>query len=121
MIGVSNLPVISRNMDQLAEQVRKYVARVAVGGAQAGRRLKVLEKYLLGETNEVGVFGRGAMLGSADGGRHRPPVNLAGFAGDCFLRVRRFDAFQARLGVTRHVLADRLKKLVRSDGAIGAG
>ena len=32
---------------------------------------------------------------------------------DCFLRVRRFDDFQARLGVTRHVLADRLKKLVR--------
>src|SRR5262249_44962641 len=32
---------------------------------------------------------------------------------DCFLRVRRFEEFQARLGVTRHVLADRLKKLVR--------
>lgn len=32
---------------------------------------------------------------------------------DCFLRVRRFEAFQARLGVTRHVLADRLKKLVK--------
>ncbi len=32
---------------------------------------------------------------------------------DCFLRVRRFEDFQARLGVTRHVLADRLKKLVR--------
>jgi len=31
---------------------------------------------------------------------------------DCFLRVRRFDAFEARLGITRHVLADRLKKLV---------
>jgi DNA-binding HxlR family transcriptional regulator len=31
---------------------------------------------------------------------------------DCFLRVRRFEDFQARLGVTRHVLADRLKKLV---------
>ena len=30
---------------------------------------------------------------------------------DCFLQVRRFDDFQARLGVTRHVLADRLKAL----------
>ena len=32
---------------------------------------------------------------------------------DCFLRKRRFDAFQASLGITRHLLADRLKKLVR--------
>jgi DNA-binding HxlR family transcriptional regulator len=32
---------------------------------------------------------------------------------DCFLRVRRFEDFQAGLGVTRHVLADRLRKLVR--------
>jgi DNA-binding HxlR family transcriptional regulator len=32
---------------------------------------------------------------------------------DCFLRVRRFEDFQASLGVTRHVLADRLRKLVR--------
>ena len=31
---------------------------------------------------------------------------------DCFLRVRRFDEFERRLGITRHVLADRLKKLV---------
>lgn len=31
---------------------------------------------------------------------------------DCFLQVRRFDAFEERLGITRHVLADRLKKLV---------
>ncbi|SEC09478.1 transcriptional regulator, HxlR family [Rhizobiales bacterium GAS188] len=31
---------------------------------------------------------------------------------DCFLRIRRFDDFQERLGVTRHILADRLKKLV---------
>lgn len=31
---------------------------------------------------------------------------------DCFLRVRRFEAFQSRLGVTRHLLAHRLKKLV---------
>src|SRR6202163_1411739 len=30
-----------------------------------------------------------------------------------FLRIRRFDEFQASLGVTRHLLADRLKKLVR--------
>jgi DNA-binding HxlR family transcriptional regulator len=33
---------------------------------------------------------------------------------DCFLRVRRFDEFQSRLGITRHVLADRLRKLVAS-------
>jgi len=32
---------------------------------------------------------------------------------DCFMRVRRFDEFQARLGITRHVLSDRLHKLVR--------
>ena len=31
---------------------------------------------------------------------------------DCFLRVRRFDDFQASLGITRHLLAGRLKKLV---------
>jgi DNA-binding HxlR family transcriptional regulator len=31
---------------------------------------------------------------------------------DCFLRVRRFEAFEQRLGVTRHILADRLRKLV---------
>lgn len=31
---------------------------------------------------------------------------------DCFLRVRRFDDFEARLGITRHILADRLKKLI---------
>ncbi len=31
---------------------------------------------------------------------------------DCFLRVRRFEEFQSRLGVTRHLLADRLRKLV---------
>jgi DNA-binding HxlR family transcriptional regulator len=30
---------------------------------------------------------------------------------DCFLGVRRFDTFQKRLGITRHVLADRLRKL----------
>jgi DNA-binding HxlR family transcriptional regulator len=33
---------------------------------------------------------------------------------DCFLRVRRFEAFQESLGITRHVLADRLRKLVKS-------
>src|ERR1700760_4003498 len=32
---------------------------------------------------------------------------------DCFLRIRRFEAFEASLGITRHVLSDRLKKLVR--------
>jgi DNA-binding HxlR family transcriptional regulator len=32
---------------------------------------------------------------------------------ECFLRVRRFEAFQARLGITRHLLAARLKKLVQ--------
>jgi DNA-binding HxlR family transcriptional regulator len=31
---------------------------------------------------------------------------------DCFLRIRRFEEFEARLGITRHVLADRLRKLV---------
>lgn len=32
---------------------------------------------------------------------------------DAFLKVRRFEEFQERLGVTRHLLADRLRKLVR--------
>jgi DNA-binding HxlR family transcriptional regulator len=32
---------------------------------------------------------------------------------ECFLRTRRFEAFQSALGITRHLLADRLKKLVR--------
>ncbi len=31
---------------------------------------------------------------------------------DCFLRVRRFEQFQARLGIARRVLAERLDKLV---------
>lgn len=31
---------------------------------------------------------------------------------NCFLGIRRFDDFQRNLGVTRHVLADRLKSLV---------
>ncbi len=31
---------------------------------------------------------------------------------DCFLKTRRFDDFQKQLGVTRHVLVERLNKLV---------
>lgn len=34
---------------------------------------------------------------------------------ECFLGVRRFDDFEKRLGVTRHVLAERLKKLVEAE------
>ncbi|MEX0838527.1 MAG: helix-turn-helix domain-containing protein [Parvibaculum sp.] len=30
---------------------------------------------------------------------------------ECFLRIRRFEEFEQRLGIARHVLADRLKKL----------
>src|SRR5258708_39088399 len=33
---------------------------------------------------------------------------------DCFLRVRRFEAFEARLGITRHIPADRLRDLVKA-------
>lgn len=33
---------------------------------------------------------------------------------DCFLKVRRFDDFQARLGIGRRILADRLRLLVDS-------
>jgi DNA-binding HxlR family transcriptional regulator len=33
---------------------------------------------------------------------------------ECFLRVRRFEAFQSRLGITRPILADRLRKLVEA-------
>ena len=32
---------------------------------------------------------------------------------ECFLRIRRFEEFQSRLSITRHLLADRLKKFVR--------
>src|SRR5439155_10033777 len=32
---------------------------------------------------------------------------------ECFRRKRRFEAFQSSLGITRHLLAERLKKLVR--------
>jgi DNA-binding HxlR family transcriptional regulator len=32
---------------------------------------------------------------------------------ECFLRIRKFDEFQSSLGITRHLLADRLKKLDR--------
>ena len=34
---------------------------------------------------------------------------------DCFLGVRRFDGFQARLGISRAIVADRLNLLVRED------
>jgi DNA-binding HxlR family transcriptional regulator len=33
---------------------------------------------------------------------------------ESFLGIRRFDEFEQRLGITRHVLADRLKKLVEA-------
>ena len=36
---------------------------------------------------------------------------------DCFLGVRRFEQMQERLGITRHVLAERLRKL-ESDGVL---
>jgi DNA-binding HxlR family transcriptional regulator len=32
---------------------------------------------------------------------------------ECFLRVRRFEAFQSSLSITRHLLSERLKKFVR--------
>src|SRR3954454_3933151 len=34
---------------------------------------------------------------------------------ECFLRVRRFEAFQERLGITRPLLAERLQKLVDAE------
>lgn len=34
---------------------------------------------------------------------------------DCFLGTRRFDDFQKQLGLTRHLLTDRLNKLVAAD------
>jgi DNA-binding HxlR family transcriptional regulator len=33
---------------------------------------------------------------------------------ESFMGIRRFDEFEQRLGITRHVLADRLKKLVET-------
>ena len=33
---------------------------------------------------------------------------------DCFPRIRRFEDFERSLGITRHLLADRLRKLVKS-------
>src|SRR4029077_6790878 len=32
---------------------------------------------------------------------------------ECFLRSRRFEGFQSVLGITRHLLAERLKNLLR--------
>ncbi len=32
---------------------------------------------------------------------------------ECFLRVRRFEGFQSSLQITRHLLSERLKKLIR--------
>ena len=29
---------------------------------------------------------------------------------ECYLRIRRFEEFQSSLGITRHLLAERLKK-----------
>lgn len=34
---------------------------------------------------------------------------------ECFLGARRFEEFESRLGIARHVLADRLKKLTEAD------
>ena len=34
---------------------------------------------------------------------------------NCFLGIRRFDDFQANLGITRHVLSERLKRLVEHE------
>jgi len=39
---------------------------------------------------------------------------------ESFLGVRRFDDFEKRLGVTRHVLAERLKKLVEAEVLVKA-
>jgi DNA-binding HxlR family transcriptional regulator len=36
---------------------------------------------------------------------------------ECFFGIRRFDRMQERLGITRHVLADRLRKL-EADGVL---
>ncbi len=36
---------------------------------------------------------------------------------ECFLGIRRFDAMQSRLGITRHILADRLRTL-EADGVL---
>ena len=36
---------------------------------------------------------------------------------DCFMGVRRFEEFQARLGITRPLLSARLRKLVK-DGVL---
>ncbi|WP_306005459.1 winged helix-turn-helix transcriptional regulator [Aquicoccus porphyridii] len=36
---------------------------------------------------------------------------------DCFLGIRRFEQMQQRLGITRHVLTDRLRKL-EADGVL---
>ena len=38
---------------------------------------------------------------------------------DAFLGTRRFDQFQANLGITRHRLSERLGKLVESTGLSG--
>ena len=54
-----------------------------------------------------------AMLGGADDRRDRRPLDIL-ILRECFLRTRRFEGFQSALGITRHLLAERLKKLVRT-------
>ena len=39
---------------------------------------------------------------------------------ECFLRVRRFEGFQSSLQITRHLLSERLKKLVRSASCVAS-
>lgn len=66
------------------------------------------------------------MKQSEHANKHCPISQSLGLVGEswtllilrnCFMGTRRFDDFQKELGLTRHVLADRLKKLV-SEGIL---
>src|ERR1700761_7132645 len=74
--------------------------RCATGGdVETGMKWDELEEEACSVARTLGVIGdRWTML----------------ILRECFLRTRRFEAFQSALGITRHLLAERLKKLVRT-------
>src|ERR1700743_568045 len=74
--------------------------RCATGGdVETGMKWDELEEEACSVARTLGVIGdRWTML----------------ILRECFLRTRRFEAFQSALAITRHLLAERLKKLVRT-------
>jgi DNA-binding HxlR family transcriptional regulator len=69
------------------------------GEVETGMKWEALEEEACSVARTIGVIGdRWTLL----------------ILRECFLRTRRFEGFQSALGITRHLLAERLKKLVRT-------